>query len=236
MHRPFAHAARDKIDELSAELAGGKIGRVDDGAGAVADRLQQLPLALDGLQNGRTVAHQGVQAARLLKALDDDLGAGLNEENRVFQMHFIELVERLKQRVERHAASHIRHQRDLFISSLSRKTQARELRNHLRRHVVHTVKAEVLQIGRGSALSRAGKTRNDNKLHSLLLLPDPNLRLEAEHRMSPILSSAPLRSVFFTSSAVAPPVFTTKPACFFDTPAPPTPKPLSPACSMSAPA
>ena len=42
--------------------------------------------------------------------------------------------------------------------------------------------------------------------------------------------------VFFTSSADAPPVFTTKPACFFDTSAPPKPHPLSPARSMSGPA
>ena len=100
-----------------------------------------------------------MQAARLFKALDDDLGAGLDEENR-----------------KRHTAAHIRHQRDLFIPALSRKTQARELRDHLRRHVIHTVKAEVLQIGRGSALARAGKPRNDDKLHGTLL-PDANLRL-----------------------------------------------------------
>ena len=95
-------------------------------------------------------------------------------------MHIVQLLQRLKQRVKRHARTDIRHERDLFISSLRCQTQLSKLRDHLCRHIVDAVKAEVFQIGRGPALSCAGHTGNDNKLHSLLLLPDPNLRLELD--------------------------------------------------------
>ena len=135
------------------QLASREIGRVDDGAGTVADGGQQLALARDGIFERGAILHQGVQAARFLIALDDDRCRRFNIIDRILQMHIVQLLQRLKQRVKRHARADIRHERDLFISSLRCQTQLSKLRDHLCRHIVDAVKAEVFQIGRGPALS-----------------------------------------------------------------------------------
>ena len=84
-------------------------------------------------------------------------------------MHLIELLQRLKEGVEGHAGPHVGHERDLLIPSLCRQTQLCKLWDHLRRHIVNTVKSEILKVGRGLALARAGHAGNDNKLHISLL-------------------------------------------------------------------
>ena len=76
VHRMLPHPTRDQIDQDPAQLAGGEIGRVDDGAGTVADRRQQFALARNGALQRGAVLHEWMQAARLLIALDDDLGRG----------------------------------------------------------------------------------------------------------------------------------------------------------------
>ena len=120
-----------------------------------------------------------MQPPRLLEALDKHLRRGLDKQNGIAQAHLIERIERLKQHVEAETPAHVGHERDLLIPPLRRKTQPRKLRDHLRGHIVHTVKAEILKIGRRLALSCAGKAGYNDKLHNLLL-PDPHFRLQTE--------------------------------------------------------
>ena len=74
-------AASHQVDQLTAQLAGRERRGVNDGAGAVADWLEQRALALNGILHRATVAHERVESARLLIALDDDLGRGFNKQN-----------------------------------------------------------------------------------------------------------------------------------------------------------
>jgi len=66
--------------ELISELGCGHERRVDDKVGVLAQRAQQLLLAVHRLLDGHAVRHQRMAAARLLVALDDGLKVRRDEQ------------------------------------------------------------------------------------------------------------------------------------------------------------
>src|SRR5699024_7583591 len=143
---------------------------------------------------------------------------------------------RLEEPFKGQAAPDVGDQGHPLIPALGGQTQLGKLRDQVGGHVVHHVKAQILQKGGRSALPCPGQARYNYKLHDGSSVSIPQSRTSGSS-VTPLCSSTVCRTssmVASTSASVAPPRLTTKPACFSDTAAAPTPLPLRPAPSIRA--
>ena len=105
-------------------------------------------------------------APGFLVALDDALHARLHEEDLVFAAHVVQLVERVEQAVEGLAPPDVGDQGHPVVLARQGHAQLGKLRHELGGHVVHHVKAHVLQEGGRLALPRPGQAGNDDEVQN----------------------------------------------------------------------
>ena len=136
-------------------------------AGPVTDRLQRHALHLHRLWQGVALAGQRVGVAGLLIPPDNVLVGGLDEQQLIVQVHLPQAVERLEQLVKGLPTANVRHQRHaaVFPRPGPGHAQPGKAGDEGHGHIVHAVKAQVLQKRRSGALPRPGHAGNNNKFH-----------------------------------------------------------------------
>ena len=151
---------------------------------------------------------QGVAMPGLLVAVDDHLLRGFQEQHLKGQVP-AQQADMLRQIADVPAAPDVAHQGHPVIFPLRRHHQLHKAVQQLRGQIVHAEEAHILQDARRLALARAAEPRDQHKFfHSILI---------SGSRRTPVRSRTACRTSsnsFLTSEAVAPPRFTTKPACF----------------------
>ena len=158
-----AHAALlslgvEDAQELAPELRRGEIRGVDDPIRLPPDGLHEPPLPADGLLQRAAVSLQGMETAGLLVAVDDSLRRGFQEKEAAGDLHGPELRQHVGEFRLGLGRPHIINQgHPVIAASHAAGAELRELQHHPRRHVIHDIKAHILQIGGGFALSRTGK-------------------------------------------------------------------------------
>ena len=105
--------------------------------------------------------------AGLFVPADDVLVGGLHEEELILQVHLLQAVQGLEELVKGLPAPDIGHQGHpaVFPGARPGHAQAGKAGDEGHRHVVHAVKAKILQKGSGRAFPRAGQAGNDDKFH-----------------------------------------------------------------------
>ena len=99
--------------------------------------------------------------AGLLVALDDDIRRRLQKQHPADAVHGLQLIQHVEQLVKGVRRPHIVDQGHPVIAAVAAGAELRELQNHGGGHVVHDIKAHVLQERGRLALSRAGQARNN---------------------------------------------------------------------------
>ena len=127
-------------------------------AGPPPDGLQRQALQLHRLRQGVALAGEGVGVAGLLVPADNVLVGGLDEEKLIVQVHLLQAVQGLKELVKGLAPADVGDQGHpaVFAGARPGHAQAGEVGDEGHRHIVHAVKAQVLQKGGGGAFARPG--------------------------------------------------------------------------------
>ena len=157
------------------------MGGVDDIVRPLPCRTQKHPLVADGFGNAAVYhARQRVPSPGLFVPPDQLRIRSVQKQELIGKPLVPHLVQLLKEPVKHIATPEVgdhRHPTDLAVA---RKADLRHLGDQLRRHIVHTVKADVLQSVYRPGFSRTGQAGNDQKVHSLpslltesCLLPAP---------------------------------------------------------------
>lgn len=82
------------------------------------------------------------------------------KEDFIIDLHPAQFLQALEQIVEHLAAPHVHHHRHAGKPVLRLEAELRKLRQKLRRHIIHAVKADILQRGDRPGLSRARTGRS----------------------------------------------------------------------------
>ena len=142
---------------------------VDDVIRPRAHRARELDLALHAVLDCAAFVGQRVRAAGFLIALDERGLGGLHVEDAVIDAHGLELIELLEELSEALLPAHVRHEGDALIAPAHGEAELGKLRQKRGGQIVHAVVVQILQHVRRTALSRAGETGNNQKLHFCFL-------------------------------------------------------------------
>ena len=151
--------------QCAAELGGGKGGGVQHHIGGIADGAEQLPLAGDGGFYGAAIGTKGMAAAGLLVAADDGGGVGFQKQQAAADAPGTELGHGLGQVGGRLTGTDIVDEGQLVVAAAGGGTEVGKAEHHLRREVVHSIVAGVLQKCGGAALAAAGQAGDDEYFH-----------------------------------------------------------------------
>ena len=143
--------------------------------GDIAYRAQLLCfLEYRVLYRAAGLCRQRVRTARFLIALYDDRGLCLHEQDLIAEVHLAKGLEGAENILYSVFFADIGHERDLLIAPLCRRAQLGKLRDERNGHVIHAVVVKILYDVRGLALSAAGQSGYDKKLHTL----SPSARID----------------------------------------------------------
>ena len=156
---PLEHLARD----LAAQHRGAQARRVDEHVGARLDRLEQLRLAPDAVDDVALLG-QRVPAARLLVAREQRLLAGAQEQHAVRDARRVELVEHLGELLEVGAAAQVGDDGRALHLGPRVGEQVGQRADHLRRQVVHAEVARVLEHLHRQGLAGAREAGDDDEV------------------------------------------------------------------------
>ena len=128
--------------------------------------------------------------ARLLVAVDDGAHVRLQKQQAAVVFPAPEGLEDLQKFVKAVGGAHVVNQGYPAVASAAGGAELRELQDHPRRHIVHDIKAHVLQKGGRLALPASGKTGYNQNFHlSLSLSRRPyGTVLTSGSRLTPVWS------------------------------------------------
>ena len=151
-------AGEEELGDAGLQLGRGHAGGVDDIVRALLDRLEHLPLQLDGLlQCAAHLVGEGVLAARLLEAVYQHAVGGIQEQDFIGLLIPLEGFQRREEGFEQLPAPGVRHHGGAVLGALGFQAQVVKHGNQRRGQVVHAEKADVLHGVHGPGFPRAGK-------------------------------------------------------------------------------
>src|SRR5512143_2200893 len=156
--------------DAPAEGAAGERGRVDHHVGALAQRRKQLALLADPVDDP-PAAREGMAAASLLVAVEQDLLVRLEEDHLELEVARAELVEDRLQVLEVLAAADVGHHRGPLDTAALVPEELAEPADHPRRQVVDAEVAAVLEGRDRLGLAGAGVPGDHHELDPLLAGP-----------------------------------------------------------------
>ncbi|CAN3998389.1 V-type sodium pump subunit C, partial [Dysosmobacter welbionis] len=194
-HPPLLPLLAEEAQQLSPQLGGGGAGGVDDKVRPLLDGGHHGPLLLHRLLQGVGVCRQGMAAAGLLVPLDDDLRRGLQKQHPALGLHVLQLIQHVEQLREGAGRPHVVHQGHPVVAAVAPGAELRKFQDHGGGHIVHDIKAHVLQKGGRLALPGPGEAGDDEDFHvrtAPFSVDDPDLRLQPDAglRKDPLLDLA----------------------------------------------
>ena len=119
---------------------------------------------MDGLLQGVHPLPEGMAPPGLLIALDDGLRRGLQKQHPAHALHGLELIQHAEELRKGVRRAHVVHQGHPLVAAAGPGAELREFQNHGRGHIVHDIKAHILQERSRLALSRTGQAGNNQDL------------------------------------------------------------------------